>query len=166
MAGYHCQAPLGLPSIHFSLFTFHLSLFFRLGVGRRRTNLSADGALTTRRRRTTEAQTADNRQGKRRFADAQTADNRQFVGGQTDSTVGAGSHARPRRRSRQPKWVRFQALPETRPYDNPYFNFLDFSPKIFRFFVFFPCFSLSKNPIFPKFLPQNWGPKLLKSLLF
>ena len=26
MAGYHCQAPLGLPSIHFSLFTFHLSL--------------------------------------------------------------------------------------------------------------------------------------------
>jgi len=148
-----------------------LSVERRLGVGRRRTNLSADGALTTRRRRTTEAQTADKPIGRRRFADAQTADCRQFVGGQTDSTVGAGSHARPRRRSRQPKWVRFQASPDqagmgTRPYDNPYFNFLDFSPKIFRFFRFFPFFSLSKNPISSKILPQNWGSELLKSLLF
>ena len=27
MAGYHCHAPLGLPSIYFSLFTFLCSLF-------------------------------------------------------------------------------------------------------------------------------------------
>jgi len=92
MAGYHCQAPLGLPSIHF--FTFHFSPFTFLlsavwlsvvggrSVGRRRTKLSADGALTARRPRTDDAQTADNRQGKRHSTDAQTADYRCSDGGQ------------------------------------------------------------------------------------
>jgi hypothetical protein len=72
-------------------FTFHLSLFTLLpftfhlsavwlsavggrSVGSRRTNLSANGALTTVRPRTADAPSADKRQGKRRFADAQTAD--------------------------------------------------------------------------------------------
>jgi len=54
----------------------------------------------------------------------------------------------------------------TRPYDNRHFKILDYSPKIFRFFRFFPFFSSSKNPIFPKFLPQNRGSELLKIVVF
>jgi len=49
-------------------------------VGSRRTNLLANGALTTVRPRTTDAPSADNRQGKRRFADAQTADKNEING--------------------------------------------------------------------------------------
>ena len=148
----------------------------RLAVGKRHSKLSVNGALPTVRRRSADAQTADKRQVGRRFADSRSAHCRPSVGRQKATIVGAGSQARPRRQSRQPEWVRFQASPdragmETRPYDNRHSDFLDFPPKFFVFFRFFSCFSLFvfvffvvQKPIFPKFLPQNRGSEMLKSV--
>jgi len=46
------------------------------------------------------------------------------------------------------------------------FVFVLFVVAFFRFFRFFSFSSLLQNSIFPKFLPQNRGLELLKSVVF